>query len=185
MSSVKSNSICFIVIIQSSSNLLAAVSMRIENRSSGRKTSWKKGFPNVFHHLSTQFVVAKTIWSFCCLTLPTGRRGRRQDSICGHTTFLVMNFILTFHSTSYYWEESLKAILCPKWWTWMNKMGLYHVPFPLSSLQHPIFFGGGATRCSANVWSKAFKSESQNCFQIVQWHVCHFLAKEKNSRPTF
>ena len=137
MSSVKSNSICFIVIIQSSSNLLAAVSMRIENRSSGRKTSWKKGFPNVFHHLSTQFVVAKTIWSFCCLTLPTGRRGRRQDSICGHTTFLVMNFILTFHSTSYYWEESLKAILCPKWWTWMNKMGLYHVyhfPFLPSSI---------------------------------------------------
>ena len=22
----------------------------------------------------------------------------------------------------------------------MNEMGLYHVPFPLSSLQHPIFF---------------------------------------------
>ena len=26
---------------------------------------------------------------------------------------------------------------------------------------------------------KAFKSESQNCFQIVQWHVCHFLAKKE------
>ena len=32
-------------------------------QSVGRKTSSKKGFPNVFHHLSTQFVVAKTSWS--------------------------------------------------------------------------------------------------------------------------